>query len=142
MPTYAKPIVGVDAVVELTPVAGGTTIILKNSKYKIALKNAIKEAPNTSDGMLRAPGLNDYSGTVEGHTDVSSATSPIENQALPGSIWNAKFYRSLGAATFWSGTIIMGEDLSIETGCDQTEDWSFSFAKQSGPLVTPGGVSF
>jgi hypothetical protein len=140
--SYAKPIVGVDAVVELTPPGGGGTITLKNSKYKITPKNAIKEAPNTTDGMLRAPGLNDYTGSFEGHTDATSGATGAESQAMPGDVFDFKLYRSKTTNLYWSGRLIIGEDLSIETGVDQTEDWSFSFAKQSGPLVTPGGRAF
>jgi hypothetical protein len=139
---YAKPIVGIDATVELTPTGGGSSIIIKNSKYKITPKSMIKEAPNTTDGMLRATGLTDYSGSVEGHTDATSSATAVDAQVMPGDIFDAKFYRSKNSNLYWAGRIIVGEDLSIESGVDQTEDWSFSFAKQSGPLITPGGRSF
>ena len=138
--TQAKPYVGVDAVVELTPILGGATITLKNSKYKLSPSNKIAEAPNTTDGMVRSPGLSDYSGTIEGHTDVTNANTPVEVSCVPGVIYDFKLYRSKTANTYWAGTLIIGEDLDITTGVDQTEDWTFSFAKAYGNLTSPGGA--
>lgn len=140
--SIATPIVGVAAVVELTPIAGGSTVTLKNSKYKLMLKSNIKEAPNTTDGMLRAVGLYDYTGSIEGSTDSTSGTTAIEGQALPGQVWDFKIYRSKTANTYFGGTLILGETLSIESGVDMAESWSFDFARAYGALTLPGGGSF
>jgi hypothetical protein len=146
MPTYAKPIVGVDAIVILTPlpttaVPSPTAFTLKNSKYSLSISNKIAEAPNTTDGMVRAPGLSDYKGSVEGFTDVTSSTTVIESSVVMGAMYAFKIYRSLASASYWSGTLIMGEDLKIDTGCDGgAESYSFSFAKAFGPLTSPSGV--
>lgn len=140
--TQAVPYVGVDAIVKLTLQPGGAEFTLKNSDWELTLKNMIKEAPNTTDGMLRAPGLADYSGKVSGHTDVALPANAIEANVVPGSIFGFKLYRSNGASTYFAGNLIVGEDLSIKTGVDSTEDWDFSFAKCYGPLIFPGGTAF
>ena len=138
----AKPYVGVDAVFTLTPVGGGSTVTLKNSDWEIHPMNAIAEAPNTTDGMVRAPGLNDWKGKVKGHTDVTTTSTSIEAQVMPGQIWQFKAYRSYGASTYFSGTLIVGEDLNITTGTGSNEDWDFSFAKAYGALTLPNGTTF
>lgn len=144
--TQATPYVGVDAAFEITPVVGGVAtgspITLKNSEWEISPTNAVAEGPNTTDGMVRAPGLNDYSGSVKGSTDVTSASTPIEVNVMPGSIFFFKAYRSKTATTFFSGYLIVGKDLKIGTGTGTLENWSFSFMKCYGPLTLPNGATW
>ncbi len=134
----ATPILGKDAVFTLTPVGGGSEIVLKNSDWEITPDPNIAEAPNTSDGMLRCPGLFDYKGKVNGSTDATSTTTAVESQAKAGSIYVFKGYRSKAATTFFTGTLILGP-LSIKTGTGTVENWSFDFLKQSGLLTYPDG---
>jgi hypothetical protein len=137
----AKPIVGVDAVVELTPTAGGSAITLKNMKWSLEPDAPLYTAPNTSDGMLRAAGITDYEGDLEGSTDATNTSTAIEALAMPGQIWDFKLYRSKGASTFFAGTLITGK-LSVSTGTDQVEAWKLHFAKAYGDLVLPNNANF
>jgi hypothetical protein len=126
----ATPIVGTNAVVTFVP-SGGSLVTLKNSDWTYKPKNMVKEAPNTTDGMLRAAGLFDAEGTVKGHVDT---TQPIESNITVGTIGVLKWYRN--ATKFFQATVII-EDLSIETGVDQTEDWDFTWKLQSGTVTNP-----
>jgi hypothetical protein len=149
--SQATPIQGVDAQFTLTEVIAGVPtgapIVLWNSDWDITPSNKIAEAPNTTDGMIRAPGLNDYKGTVKGSTNttvagVVSNANAIESNAMPGQIFAFTGYRSKGSSTSWSGFIIMGDDLKITTGVGSLENWEFSFAKAYGYLTLPNGNTF
>lgn len=136
----ALPIVGVNSVFKLIPIGGGSTITLKNSNWEINLDPNIKEAPNTTDGMLRTLGLFDYSGNVKGWTDATSVSTGADAQAKPGNFYTFQAYRSSVTSLFFSGTIVMGT-LKIATGVDDLETWSFDFMKQSGVLTYPDGTT-
>jgi|GEM_PF-4285922 len=129
----AVPIVGVNAVVKFTPLGGATPgeIIIKNSKWSLSRKANIKDAPNTTDGMLRAQGIPDFEGSVEGFIDT---TDPIDGDVTVGTIGTLKLYRD--ATKFYSMTVIIG-DMDIETGVDDLETWTFSFMKSSGTITNP-----
>lgn len=139
----AQPIVGTNAVVELVLVVAGTptgpVITLKNSDWEITPDPNVAEGPNTSDGMIRAPGLYDYKGKIKGSTDATSATTAADSQAKAGAIYNFKIYRSKALNLFYAGTLIMGP-LTVGTGTGTMENWSFDFLKQSGFLTYPDGT--
>lgn len=126
----AVPIVGVNSIVKFTP-QGGTEVTLKNSKWSLSKKANIKDAPNTSDGMVRAKGIPDFEGSVEGFTDTSD---PIEGDVQEGTIGTLKLYRD--STKFYSMSVIIG-DFDIETGVDDLETWTFSFMKSSGTVTNP-----
>jgi hypothetical protein len=132
----AVPLMGTNAKVEVTPIVGGvagTAKVLKNSKWSLKPKVKIGEAPNTTDGMLRAVGLTDYDGTVDGFLDESDA---IEGDIREGTICKLKLYRD--ATHFWECQSVIIGDFSDETGINEDpERWSFSFMRQSGALVAP-----
>jgi hypothetical protein len=134
----AQPIVGRDAVFVLTPIGGGSDIVLNNSDWDINPDPNVAEAPNTTDGMLRCVGLFDYKGTVKGNTDATSPTTAVESKAKAGAIYNFKAYRSKAALTYFAGTLILGP-LKIGTGVSTVENWQFEFLKQSGVLTYPDG---
>ena len=134
----AVPIVGVNATVELTPVGGGSVIVIKNSDWSIEPGPAIFEAPNTTDGMLRVAGLQDYKGEIKGSTDATSPTTAIESQVKGGAIYTAKFYRSKGSNLYFGGTVILGPP-KIGTGLSTVENYTIPFMKQSGVLTFPDG---
>lgn len=136
----ALPIVGTNAVVELTPAGGGSVITVKNSDYSINTKGNVAEGPNTTDGMLRAPGLFDWDGDFKGSVDTTSTSTAIESQLKSNGIYDAKFYRSKVGSTFHSGRIII-MDLKLATGTGTVENYTVSFAKQSGTLTYPDGTT-
>lgn len=127
---YAVPEVGVNAEARFTP-NGGSEIIMKNSDWSITLTTRNKEAPNTYDGMLRARGLFDCSGTIKGFVDT---TQPIESNVAEGSVGFVKLYRSPGK--FFAFNCII-DSLKIDTGVDQVETWEMAFSLQSGPVTRP-----
>ena len=130
MSTYATPEVGVNAKVTWQ-ILMGSLVTLKNSDWDLTRTNMIKEAPNTTDGMLRAPGLYDAKGNVKGHVDT---TVPIEGIVAEGSIGTLTLYRN--NTKFFSVTAII-ENLNITTGVDSVEDWTFSWSLQSGLMTNP-----
>jgi hypothetical protein len=145
--TIATPIVGVDAQFTMQAVNNlgvliGSPIVLWNSDWEITPSNAIAEAPNTTDGMVRAAGLNDWKGKVSGKTNVNTLATPVEGNVMPGFIFFFTGYRSKGSNLFWTGYLIVGENLSIKAGTGTTEEWSFDFAKAYGFLTLPNGNVF
>jgi hypothetical protein len=147
MRSTAIPYVGVDAkftitLLDSTGTPTGSPINLKNSDWEITPSNAIAEAPNTTDGMLRAPGLNDYKVTAKGSTDTKTTSTSIEAEVMPGMIVAFNAYRSATASTSFSGFIIIGADLKISTGTGTVENWDLSGAKAFGPLTLPNGSTF
>ena len=131
MPTPAVPLVGINAMVKVTFPVGGTEVTLKNAGWKLKPKNAVKEAPNTTDGMLRCAGLNDYEITVKGSVDNQAGQVPETNVTV-GSIGTIKLYRD--TTHYWLGTIIVS-DFSEETGAEDLDEWEFTAKKQSGTLA-------
>lgn len=134
----ATPIVGINATVELTPVAGGSVIVIKNQDWEIEPGPEIFTAPNTTDGQLRVAGLFDYTGSFKGSTDATSPTTAVESQIKPGATYNAKFYRSKGSNLYFGGCVILGK-FKIGTGISTVENFSIPFSKQSGLLTYPDG---
>jgi hypothetical protein len=130
----AVPIVGTNAKVVFIPV-GGSPITLKNSHYTLQPTGNIKEGPNTSDGMVRCGGLDDYKGSIKGYTDVSGNTTPIEQQVANKTIGELKLYRD--ATHFWDCTAVIIDNLQIESDVNEPEEWSFDFLKQSGTFNPP-----
>jgi hypothetical protein len=128
--SVANPIKGVNSIVKFTP-SGGSEYTLKNSKWSINPKSMIGEAPNTTDGMVRAPGIKDYDGDVEGFFDT---TQPIEQNITEGTIGTLKMYRD--STHYWAGTVII-QGFTEDTGVDDFDKWKFSYAKQSGSLTPP-----
>ncbi len=163
--TPAKPIVGKNAIALIqsavapaVPAGGGPAtpnpwMLFRNSDYTITPKAEIKTAGNTTDGIIRAPGLNDYDLSFKGATDATSPATYAESNLMPGSPVNFKFFRAgvvasdtSGAITgvtgdFWGGTAIM-EDLKVSTGLEDVDTWEFSGMKQSGVLTLPNGTSW
>jgi hypothetical protein len=140
--SQATPYVGVDAAFVLTPIGGGSDVTLWNSDWEIDPDGNVAEAPNTTDGMVRAPGLFDYKGSVKGKTNVASTSVSIETLAMSNQIWAFKAYRSKTATTFFAGIIIILTGPKISTGTGTTEEWELSFAKAYGPLTLPNGTTF
>lgn len=126
----ATPIVGVNAVVKFTP-SGGSETTIKNSEWSLKIKANIKDAANTSDGMVRCQGIPDFEGSVKGMVDTSD---PIEGDIVAGTIGVLKLYRD--ATKFFSMNVII-EDLDITTGVDKLEEWTFSFKKSTGTITNP-----
>jgi hypothetical protein len=131
----AVPIVGLNARAEFTP-TGGTLTVLKNSKWTLVKHKNIKEAPNTTDGMLRARGLPDATGTVEGFIDATSAATLITTQLPDGDdIGVLKLY--INATQFYQVTAILG-DITVDVGgVNDLEKWSFPWMLQSGTVTDP-----
>lgn len=127
----ASPEVGVDAIVKVTFPVGGTEITISNSDWELNITNRVKEAPNTSDGMLRAAGLEDATGSVKGYVDTAN---PIEGDIANGSIGTIKLYRN---ATKFFSLVGIVSNLKITTGVDAIEEWSFDFALASGSITLP-----
>jgi hypothetical protein len=132
--SLAVPIVGINAKVTFTP-SGGSVVTLKNASYKLQPIGNVKEAPNTTDGMVRIGGLTDYKGSVQGKTDVQATGSAIEAQVFNNVIGELKLYRD--ATRFWDCTAVIIDNLSIDAKVDEPEEWSFDFMKQSGTLTAP-----
>lgn len=126
----AQPIKGVNSLVKFTP-QGSSEVLIKNSDWEIMPKNLIGEAPNTSDGMLRAKGMDDYEGSVKGYFDI---TQPIDTNITQGTIGTLKLYRDL--THFWTATVIIAS-FKESTGVDAFDMWEFSYSKQSGQLIPP-----
>lgn len=126
----ATPIVGTDAIAKFTP-DGGSEVTLKNSKWTLNRKPNIKDAPNTSDGMIRTTGIKDFDGSVEGFTD---SGDPIEGDIEDGTKGVLKLYRN--TTKFFQGNVIIG-DFEITTGVDDLETWKFNFMKSSGTITNP-----
>ncbi len=131
----AKTRVGTDAIVKWKKNGAGTTeVTLKNSDWSLDDKSGIKETPNTSDGMVRINGLDDFEGSVKGFTDDDQE---ISGDVRRGDIGTLKLYRSNDLAKFYQGTVII-ESVKITTGVNDEEKWEMSFKKQSGVLYVPG----
>lgn len=128
--SVAQPIKGVNSLVKFTP-SGGSEYLLKNSDWDITPKNMIGEAPNTTDGMLRAKGIDDFEGSVKGYFDV---TQPIDQNITQGTTGTLKLFRD--TTHFWLATVII-ESFKESTGVDAFDMWEFSFKKQSGSLTPP-----
>ena len=126
----ATPQQGTGAIVKWTP-SGGSESTLTNSDWTYQKMNRVKEAPNTSDGMVRAAGLADVKGTVKGYVDT---TTRIESKIDEGAIGTLKLYTN--GTKFFSLTAII-ENLQIETGVDNLEQWSFDYSLQSGTVTEP-----
>lgn len=127
----ATPNVGRNAIVKWTTPVGGTEITISNSDWNLDIVNRIKEAPNTVDGMVRAAGLEDATGSVKGFVDTSNV---IEGDVNDGDIGTLKLYRN--STKFFSLVVIIS-NLKITTGVDALEEWSFDFALQSGSITKP-----
>lgn len=128
--SVATPIVGVNAKVTFTP-AGGSEVTLKNSKWTLKKDPNIAKTTNTTDGIVRAVGLQDAEGTVNGFLDSSQ---PIEADISEGTTGVLKLYRN--ATKFYSLTAIIGT-LNISTGTDEPEQWDFNYMLQSGSVTEP-----
>ena len=128
--SYATPEVGVNAQAVFTPV-GGSAITMKNSDWSISLMTRNKEAPNTADGMLRAVGLFDATGSIKGYVDTSQ---PIESNVSVGTIGDVKLYRN--TTKFFAFRCVI-DSIKIDTGVDQVETWDMAFSLQSGPVTLP-----
>lgn len=128
----AKPRIGTLAKIVLTP-AGGTAITLKNSDWSLDASATIKEAPNTSDGMIRVAGLADYKGSFKGFAD---SDQPIEKDVVPGTLARLQLFRSAVATDFLDGDVIL-DTLKITTGVADDEKWEATFSKASGTLYNP-----
>jgi hypothetical protein len=131
----AQPIVGINSRVDVAPIVSGTIgayVTLKNSKWSLTIKPSIKEAPNTTDGMLRALGLADYSFSVDGSFDVSQ---PIEGNLAAGAIVAVKLFRD--SSHFWAASAAILGSFKEDTGADDLDTWSFEGMKQSGTLTPP-----
>ena len=122
--------IGTDSKVTFTP-SGGSEVTLKNSDCKLSLDPSIKMATNTTDGIVRAAGLRDATGSVSGFVDLSQ---PIEADINESTVGVLKLYRN--ATKFFSLTAIIGK-LDIETSTEDFEKWSFDFSKQSGSVTEP-----
>ena len=129
MPT-ATPHIGTNSKVTFTP-SGGSEVTLKNSDWKLSLDPSIKMATNTTDGIVRAAGLQDATGSVSGFVDTSQVIEADINQGTTGTL---KLYRD--STKFFSLTAIIGK-LDIETSTEDFEKWSFEFSKQSGSVTEP-----
>lgn len=127
----ATPQQGTAAIVKWTSPTGGTEVTIKNSDWTYQKMSRVKEAPNTTDGMVRAAGLIDAKGTVKGYVDT---TTRIESKIDEGSIGTLKLYTD--ATKFFSMVAIV-ENLQIETGVDSLEQWSFDWSLQSGSITEP-----
>jgi AICAR transformylase/IMP cyclohydrolase PurH len=127
----ASPTTGRNAIVKWTTPVGGTEITISNSSWDLDIVNRVKEAPNTVDGMVRAAGLEDATGSVKGFVDT---TNVIEADVENGDIGTLKLYRN--ATKFFSMVAIIS-NLKITTGVDDLEEWSFDFALQSGAITMP-----
>ena len=138
----AKPYVGTDSQFTLMPVGGGSEATLWNSDWDITPSNAVAMGSNTTDGIVRSAGLNDFKGTVKGKTNVTSTSTSVEAIVMPGQIWQFKCYRSKTASTYFTGFLIVGDDLKITAGTGDQESWEFSFQKAYGVLTLPNGTTF
>lgn len=127
----ATPQQGTAAKVKLTVPVGGSEVTITNSDWTLQKMNRVKEAPNTTDGMLRAAGLADAKGAVKGYVDT---TNRIEGNVDEGAIGTLKLYTD--ATKFFSLVAII-ENLQIETGVDNMEQWSFDYSLQSGSVTEP-----
>lgn len=127
------PMVGTAAKVTYQSSGGGGVLTLKNSKWSLKIDPNIKMSTNTTDGIVRAAGLVDFTGSVEGEMDTTSGQR-IEANINQGDIGTIKLYTD--GTKFFQGTVIIGP-LSIDTGTEDLEKWSFEFMKQSGTLTEP-----
>lgn len=130
----ATPIVGTLAKVTFT-VGAGTPAELKNSKWTMVKHANIKEAPNTTDGMLRARGLLDATGTVEGFIDSTSTATLPTTLINEGDVGTLKLY--INATQFYSVTAIIGDVTVDMGGVNDLEKWSFPWMLQSGTVTEP-----
>lgn len=128
--SYAIPAQGVFAKIIFT-VTGGSAVTLKNNKWSFKSTGSVKSAPNTTDGMLRAPGLFDCSGAINGSVDTSQ---PIERDITVGSTGVMQVYRN--STKFFLINIII-ENLNITTGVDQVEEWDLDWSLQQGTVTLP-----
>lgn len=126
----ATPQQGTAAIVKWTP-SGGSESTLKNSDWTYQKTNRVKEAPNTSDGMVRAAGIADVKGSVKGFVDTSVRIESVINE---GAIGTLKLYTD--STKFFSFTAII-ENLQIETGVENVEQWTFDYSIQSGTVTEP-----
>lgn len=127
----ATPEQGTAAIVKWTSPVGGTEVTLKNSDWTYQKTNRVKEAPNTTDGMVRAAGIADVKGSVKGFVDT---TVRIESKIDEGSTGTLKLYTD--GTKFFSFLAII-ENLQIETGVENMEQWTFDYSLQSGSVTEP-----
>lgn len=122
--------VGTAAKVTFQPTAG-SLVTLKNSEWSLKVDPGIAKSANTTDGIVRVAGLEDYQGSVKGEVDT---TARIDAQVTQGTVGTIKLY--VDETRFWQGTAILGP-LDIEIGAEKLETWSFEYMKQSGALTKP-----
>lgn len=129
----ATPHVGTAAKVTFTPTSPtpGSEITLKNSTWKLQLEPNIKTSSNTTDGIVRASGLQDADGSVTGFLDTSQ---PIEADVNQGTIGTLKLYTT--STKFYSLLAIIGP-LNIEMSTEDLSKWDFNFMLQSGSVTEP-----
>ena len=147
-----KSIQGVKAIVCIRGVSNPQSpnwTILRSASYELKCKGSGKETPNSFDGMLRTPGLNDFSGGFKGHTNPDD---PVESNVVVNGTYDVRLYRTNSyaidgqgnvtnlAGPFWLARVLIS-DGGVSSGVSDTEDWDFSFDKQSGVLVFPDGVT-
>lgn len=122
--------VGTAAKVTFQP-TGGSLVTLKNSEWSLKRDPSIAKSSNTTDGIVRAVGMTDASGTVKGDVDTSER---CEAQVAIGTIGTLKLY--VDATKFFSLVAIIGP-FNIETGTEKMETWDFEFMLQSGSVTLP-----
>lgn len=126
------PIIGDSAEVGWIPEGGGAEVKLRNEKWSMSLNKDLKDAPNTTDGMVRIPSKrDDATGSVEGPWNDET---PITSIVREGDIGTLKLYTRTGK--FFSMSAVIGT-IDVETEYDDPLTWSLNFSLYGGSVTRP-----
>jgi hypothetical protein len=134
MPT---PITGKDAKVVFTPAGGTPTpVTLKNQMWTVNIEDNLVRGYNTSDGIFRAAGVPDLTGTVTGPIDMDALISVQVERYAVGQL---DLYADDTVIVYSIADAIFGTPVINPNGENEIITWTVNFALHTGDYETfPG----
>jgi hypothetical protein len=124
------PTTGKKAKVVFTPAGvGATPITLKNQTWTVSPEDNLVRGYNTSDGIFRAAGVPDITGTITGPIDTATLISTQITRYATG---NLDLYLTDTIIAYTIADAILGMPTVNPNGENDLATWSVTFAIHTG----------
>jgi hypothetical protein len=125
----AAPTTGKKAKVIFTPSGGGTALTLKNQTWTVSPEDNLVRGYNTSDGIFRAAGVPDLTGTITGPIDTAALISTQLTRYDTGQL---DLYLTDTIIAYRIADAIIGMPTVNPNGENDLAGWSVTFAIHTG----------